>query len=51
MSKLSELLQPKGYVSKIKLYCLDCTVEGLVTKVGKLEKNLPRIIEIKLVNK
>lgn len=39
MSKLLELLQPKGYVSKIKLYCIDCQTEKFVKKFGEVNKN------------
>nr|DAI89644.1 MAG TPA: hypothetical protein [Caudoviricetes sp.] len=45
--KLISLLQPKDYVSKIKLYCRDCT-EPLIRKVEeqKLREKKIKIEEI-----
>ena len=45
--KLLELLQPKDYKSKIKLYCRNCKFE--VKKFGSLENKsyYRKIIEIK----
>ena len=42
--KLISLLQPKDYVSKIKLYCRDCT-EPLIRKV---EEQIPREKKIEI---
>lgn len=50
--KLIALLQPKDYISKLYLYCLDCKVETLITKVSKEPKlSKQKIIEIKLVDR
>jgi len=42
--KLITLLQPKEYISKIKLYCRDCT-EPLIRKV---EEQIPREKKIEI---
>lgn len=46
--KLLQLLQPKEYVSKIKLYCREKKVENLVQKFGGIDKK-PYIHQIKII--
>lgn len=35
--KLISLLQPKDYISKIKLYCRDCETKGIIAEKVKQE--------------
>lgn len=46
--KLLQLLQPKEYVSKIKLYCLEKKVENLAQKFGSII-NKPYVCKIKII--
>lgn len=45
--KLLELIQPKGYVSKIKLYCHDCKFS--VQKFGNAIDNSYIYKQIKII--
>lgn len=46
--KLLSLLQPKDYVSKIKLYCKDCETKGII--VEKVQQDTkPRVKRIKII--
>ena len=46
--KLISLLQPKDYISKIKLYCRNCETEGIIVeKVKQEQKPREKKIEIK----
>jgi hypothetical protein len=38
--QLKKLVQPKGYISKFKLYCRDCKTEKIVKKFGKVKNKL-----------
>jgi len=47
--KLLSLLNPKDYVSKIKLYCKDCKTENLVQKIDKESKEHTKRIKIEIL--